>query len=65
MTQTLSAVAAPDEVAKALEMEPGSPLLSLTRRSYTREGENEQLVDYLQALYNPDHFQYKMDLKID
>lgn len=57
--QILSASAATPEVAKELRVEPGFPLLSLTRRSYD---ENENLVDYLSALYHPDRFQYRMDL---
>ena len=59
MKQILSASAATPEVAKELGVEPGFPLLSLTRRSYD---ENENLVDYLSALYHPDRFQYRMDL---
>jgi len=43
----------------------GAPLLSLIRRSYNKEGEQEHLRDYLEVVYHPDHFQYKMDLKID
>jgi len=65
VTQTLSAVAATGEVAAALGVTEGSPLLSLTRRSYNRTGDSEHLRDHLLALYNPKHFQYKMDLKID
>ena len=65
VTQTLSATAATDAVAAALEVPEGSPLLSLTRRSYNKTGGAEHLRDHLYALYNPEHFQYKMDLKID
>lgn len=65
VTQTITAVAADSAAARALEVPPGSPLLSLVRRSYHKEGERESLRDYLQVLYNPEHFQYKMDLKID
>ncbi len=43
----------------------GAPLLSLIRRSYNKKGEQEQLRDYLEVVYHPDHFQYKMDLKIE
>ena len=57
--QILSASAATPEVAKELGVEAGFPLLSLTRRSYD---ENENLVDYLSALYHPERFQYRMDL---
>jgi len=65
VTQTLSAVAAIGEAAKALDVPDGSPLLSLTRRSFNKVANAEHLRDHLTALYNPEHFQYKMDLKID
>tara|TARA_R110002167_G_scaffold349844_1_gene561823 strand:+ start:37588 stop:38430 length:843 start_codon:yes stop_codon:yes gene_type:complete len=57
--QILSASAATPDVAKELGVEIGFPLLSLTRHSYD---ENENLVDYLYALYHPERFQYRMDL---
>ena len=57
--QFLSATAASPIVANELGIEPGFPLLTLTRRSYN---EDEELVDYLQALYHPERFQYRMDL---
>lgn len=63
--QTISAVAASDEAAEALGVEPGSPLLSLTRRSLNKVKNNEHLMDYLQVYYHPDRFQYRMDLTLD
>jgi GntR family transcriptional regulator len=63
--QTISAIAATDFVAAHLGIEPGSPLLSLVRRSYHQEGNEEVLVDHLLALYNTELFQYQMDLKLD
>jgi GntR family transcriptional regulator len=57
--QTLSAKAAPAEMATELGIEPGFPLLSLVRRSYDK---NEALVDHLHACYHPDRFKYHMDL---
>ena len=63
--QTISAVAASDEAADALGVEPGSPLLSLTRRSFNRVNDEEHLMDYLQVYYHPDRFQYRMDLTLD
>ena len=60
VTQTLTAMAATDDVAAALDTKPGAPLLCLIRRSFDPD---EQLVDYLHVLYNPDRFQYQMDLK--
>lgn len=65
VTQTLSAIAASPEVATALDIAEGSPLLTLTRRSFNQIGDAEHLRDHLMAFYNPDHFQYKMDLKLD
>lgn len=65
VTQTLRAVGATNGAAEVLGVEPGSPLLSLTRRSFKQEGKKEQLVDYLLALYHPDRFQYRMDLTLD
>jgi GntR family transcriptional regulator len=64
VTQTLSAIAANEEVAKALEITVGSPLLSLIRRSYNKIGNAENMMDYLHVLYHPDRFQYSMDLKL-
>lgn len=63
--QTISAAAATPEAAQALDLEPGAPLLSLTRRSYKQEEAGEELVDYLLVLYHPDHFQYRMDLTLE
>jgi GntR family transcriptional regulator len=65
VTQTLSAVAATPEQASVLGVSQGAPLLSLIRRSYNKEGNREHMRDYLEVVYHPDHFQYKMDLKID
>lgn len=65
VTQTLSAEAANAETAAALDVAQGSPLLTLTRRSYNTVGNEEHLRDHLRAFYNPDYFQYKMDLKLD
>ena len=66
VTQTLSAVAADESVARALGVAEGSPLLSLTRRSYKETGvESEQIMDFLEVRYNPEHFQYSMDLTLD
>jgi GntR family transcriptional regulator len=65
VTQTISAVAATDELATQLQTNIGAPLISLIRRSFeTRKGQ-EHMVDYLQVFYHPDRFQYQMDLKMD
>ena len=65
VTQTISAAAATEEIVQVMGVGPGSPLLTLIRRSYNKTDEKEHLIDYLHVLYNPDYFQYKMDLKID
>lgn len=65
VTQTLSAESGSPEICEALGMEPGGALLTLTRRSYNQLGRVEHLRDHLKVYYNPEHFQYKMDLKID
>lgn len=65
VTQTISAVAATEELARHLQTEIGSPLISLVRQSFITEKKQEKLVDYLQVFYHPDRFQYQMDLKLD
>ena len=64
VTQTISATAASADAASALDISIGSPLLSLTRHSYNKNGNKEELRDYMHVLYNPTHFQYKMDLEV-
>ena len=63
--QTIRAVGADAEAAEALGVEPGSPLLSLTRRSYNQVNDEERLIDFLEVLYHPDRFQYRMDLTLN
>ena len=59
--QTLSAEAALPPAAGALGITPGKPLLKLIRRSF---GEDGIQVDHLNAVYNPDRFQYRMSLTL-
>lgn len=56
--QYLSAERATPEVAKALTIGTGKPLLKRVRYSYDSDG---ALVDFLTGLYNPDLFSYKME----
>ena len=63
--QTISAVGASAEAAEALGVEIGSPLLSLTRRSFNQVKKEEHLMDHLQVYYHPERFQYRMDLTLD
>ena len=65
VTQTLSARAASHAVAKALQVDVGSPLLSLTRRSFQNQGNEEVMLDYMEVLYDPEHFEYAMDLTLE
>ena len=60
--QTLSAVNADAVVAMHLQMEPGSAVLALERRSYDEQG---RLVDLLNILYHPEQFSYEMTLDPD
>jgi len=63
--QTIRAVGAGPDAAEALGVDPGSPLLSLRRRSYNQVGDGEHLMDYLEVVYHPERFQYRMDLTLD
>lgn len=57
--QSLSATLATPEVAEALDLAPGSALISLTRVVYDV---NDQGVEHLAALYRPDRFRLEMVL---
>ena len=65
MTQTISAVAATQELAEHLRTEVGAPLISLVRHSFDMHDGGERMVDYLQVYYHPDRFQYRMDLNLE
>ena len=65
VTQTISAVAANEELARHLQTDEGAPMISLVRHSFITVRKQEQLVDHLQVFYHPDRFQYQMDLKLD
>ena len=60
--QVLSAANASTQMAKELDTEPGAALLSIRRLSYN---ENDVVVDVLDGLYNPDRFQYAMELSLN
>lgn len=57
--QTISANLADALVARALGMDLGSPLLSVSRVVYDR---NDRPVEYITGLYRPDRYQYRMTL---
>lgn len=73
VTQTISATAADATLAEELNTEVGSPLISITRHSYSNDPSGtdptncntEVLVDYLQLFYHPQRFQYRMDLQVE
>ena len=60
--QTLGAEPATVRVAAALDIVPGTALLSLTRRSFDESG---RLVDVLHGLYNPKRFKYLIELSLE
>jgi len=63
--QYLTACAANAEAAKALGVERGTPLLSLTRLAFRNRHSQAYPVDYLRVLYHPERFEYRIDLELD
>ncbi len=63
--QSLTACAANAEAAKALGVERGTALLSLTRLAFRRRHQKKYPVDYLRVLYHPERFEYRIDLELD
>jgi len=57
--QRITAVKAGEFEAKVLGIEVGDPLLKITRISYSHDNEP---VEYLDAVYRPDYFQYIVKL---
>lgn len=58
-SQVVRAALAGPEVAEALEVEIGSPLLSIVR---TISDENGTGIEYLHGLYRPDRYAFQLDL---
>lgn len=58
-TQTISAMLATHEVAEALDVAVGSPLIALNRVVYDDRGRG---VEHLDALYRPDRYRIQVDL---
>lgn len=58
-TQIISATLATKEIAAALDVAVGSPLISLNRVVYDRNGQG---VEHLEALYRPDRYRLQIDL---
>lgn len=61
MERFLSAEGASPEVARALDVSSGKPLLKLVRFSYDADG---RLQDHLSARYNTDLFSYKVETRV-
>ena len=57
--QTISAVTADARVAGVLSVDPGAPLLRISRIVYDQQ---DRPVEYIIGLYRPDRYQYRMDL---
>jgi GntR family transcriptional regulator len=58
-TQRISACLAAPDVARALDVKTGSPLIELVRTVYDRDGRG---VEHLHALYRPDRYSFEFDL---
>jgi len=58
--QEIGAELAAPEVAAILGVEPGSPLLAMTRVTFDVNGEG---IEHLRALYRPDRYSIRMDLR--
>ncbi len=58
-TQRISASLATPDVARALKVKTGSPLIELVRTVYDRNGQG---VEHLYALYRPDRYGFEFDL---
>lgn len=59
-TQDVTATLASPEVAAALDVEVGSPLIGLTRIAYAAGGAG---VEHLSALYRPDRYALRMEME--
>ncbi len=58
-SQIISSALATQEVARALDVNVGSPLISLNRVVYDQQGRG---VEHLSALYRPDRYRIQIDL---
>lgn len=63
--QSLTACAANADAARALGVERGTALLSLTRLAFKNRHRQNYPVDYLRVLYHPERFEYQIDLELD
>lgn len=59
-SQSISATLAGHEIAQALEVSVGSPLIALTRVVFDEQGRG---VEHLEAFYRPDRYRFQIDLE--
>ncbi|WNL39555.1 GntR family transcriptional regulator [Halomonas sp. PAMB 3264] len=59
-SQSISATLASHDLAQALEVSVGSPLISLTRVVFDEKGRG---VEHLEAFYRPDRYRFQIDLE--
>lgn len=59
-TQRIGAALATPEIAHALDVRTGSPLIELTRIVFDKDGRG---VEHLHALYRPDRYTFEMDME--
>ena len=59
-TQDISAEVATPDVARALLIDVGAPLIALTRTTYDASGAG---IEHLRALYRPDRYTFRMELR--
>ncbi|TKV29066.1 GntR family transcriptional regulator [Arthrobacter sp. NamB2] len=60
--QTVQAAAAPEPVARLLDIEPGAPVLLFHRRSFSGQGEPGTAIEYSISTYRSDRYQISMHL---
>ena len=65
LQQVLSAEGANSEVAAALEIEPDTAVLTLTRVAFKDSQKLDHGVDYLRVYYHPGRFEYRIDLELE
>ncbi len=65
LQQVLSAEGANRDVAAALEVEPGTAVLTLTRIAFKDRHALDHAADYLRVYYHPGRFEYRIDLNLD
>jgi GntR family transcriptional regulator len=65
LQQVLSAEGASPKVAAALGVEPGAPLLTLTRIAFRNRDATDRATDFLKVYYHPGRFEYRIDVELE